>query len=359
LQVSDNISKIETVRLFKRDNGYWYISLKRGHQKSLNTKDESVARGLYRKIKKEVLMGRVISLDRDKRISIEEFIEEYIKYRKDVGKESATVHLDEVALNKFKDCVGSKIMNMVNAKDIDIFHAQVLSKGCKPVSLNAYIRHLKTAFKTALRWGYITQNFYADVKQMAEPERYDRILADGEILILLKTIDDMDFRDYVIWALFVGGRPGDVLYITWEKVGSDCILVWDKKTKKDREVPIVPDFKPIVERMRKKEGRVFPRWKLESSVSHLFKKYMDKAKIPSMKLHGCRHTFASYLAMAGVAQKAIMDLLGHKQMSTTERYMHFHPDRINKEASKLKYAVNWQSIGNGNVVSIEDYRDNK
>ena len=53
------------------------------------------------------------------------------------------------------------------------------------------------------------------------------------------------------------------------------------------------------------------------------------------------------------------ELLGHKQMSTTERYMHFHPDRLNKEASKLKYAVNWQSIESGNVASIEDYKDKK
>lgn len=359
MQVSDNVSKIETVRLFKRDNGYWYVSLKRGHQKSLNTKNEADAYSMYRKIKREVLMGKVVSLDKDKKILIEEFYKEYIEYRKKIGKEEATIHLDEVVLRKFKEYVGNKIMNMITAKDIDGFHADILSRGCKTSSLNAYIRHLKAAFKTAQRWGYITQNHYADMKQFPEPKRYDRILTEDEIVILLKTIDDMDFRDYVIWALFVGGRPGDVLYITWDKVESDRVLVWDKKTKTDREVTIIEDFKPIVERMRKKEGRVFPRWKLESSVSHLFKKYMDKTGLPGMKLHGCRHTFASYLAMAGAAQKAIMELLGHKQMSTTERYMHFHPDRLNKEASKLKYAVNWQSIESGNVASIEDYKDKK
>lgn len=359
MQVSDNIFKIGPMRLFKRDNGYWYVSLKRKHQRSLNTKDESVARGIYRKIKKEVLMGRVVSLDKDKKIPFEEFVKEYIEYRKNVGKEDATVRLDEIALKKFKDYVGNKVMNMVNARDVDGFHAHVLSTGCKPTSLNLYIRHLKTAFKTALRWGYITQNFYADVKQMSVSEKYDRILRNDEILILLKTIDDIDFRYYVLWALFTGCRAGDILSITWEKVESDCIFVWDRKNKKDREEPIIPDFKPIVERMRKKKGKVFPKWKLVSSVSHLFKKYMDKTGLAPMKLHGCRHTFGSYLAMGGASQKAIMELLGHKQMSTTERYMHFHPERIKHEASKLKYAVNWQSIESGNVASIEDYRDKK
>jgi len=86
---------------------------------------------------------------------------------------------------------------------------------------------------------------------------------------------------------------------------------------------------------------------------------MDRSGLKPMKLHGCRHTFASYLAMGGAAQKAIMELLGHKQMSTTERYMHFHPDRLNREVSKLKYAVNWNSGENDKVTSIDNYRDNK
>ena len=250
-------------------------------------------------------------------------------------------------------------MNTITAREIDKLHGDILAMGCKPTSLNAYIRHLKTAFKTALKWEYITQNHYAEIKQIPEGKRYDRILTDNEIITFLKIIDDHDFRDFVTWALFLGCRAGDVLAIEWQKVDEDQVIIWDKKTKQDRSIPINPDFKTIVERMRKPTGRVFPRWKLVTSVSHLFKRYMDKAGIPAMKLHGCRHTYASYLAMAGASQQAIMELLGHKQMSTTERYMHFHPDRIKQEASKLKYAVNWQSMESGNVASIEDYRDKK
>lgn len=78
MKVSDNVSKIETMRLFKRDNGYWYVSLKRGHQKSLNTKDERIAQTIFRQIKREVLMGKVVSLDKDKKILVEEFYKEYI-----------------------------------------------------------------------------------------------------------------------------------------------------------------------------------------------------------------------------------------------------------------------------------------
>src|SRR5438093_1062109 len=52
-------------------------------------------------------------------------------------------------------------------------------------------------------------------------------------------------------------------------------------------------------------------------------KIRKKAKLPrSVKLHGLRHTFATQGFMHGVDVGAIMELLGHKQLSTIQRYAH-------------------------------------
>jgi len=41
--------------------------------------------------------------------------------------------------------------------------------------------------------------------------------------------------------------------------------------------------------------------------------------------HILRHTFCSHLAMRGAAPKAIQELAGHRDLSTTLRYMHLSP----------------------------------
>lgn len=41
-----------------------------------------------------------------------------------------------------------------------------------------------------------------------------------------------------------------------------------------------------------------------------------------VRIHDLRHTFGSYAHRGGISQKGVADLLGHKQMRTTERYIH-------------------------------------
>jgi site-specific recombinase XerD len=44
--------------------------------------------------------------------------------------------------------------------------------------------------------------------------------------------------------------------------------------------------------------------------------------------HMLRHTFCSHLAMRGVPARAIQELAGHRDISTTQRYMHLSPAAV-------------------------------
>ena len=43
------------------------------------------------------------------------------------------------------------------------------------------------------------------------------------------------------------------------------------------------------------------------------------------KLHVLRHTFCSHLAVLGAPAKAVQELAGHADLTTTMRYMHLSP----------------------------------
>ena len=47
-----------------------------------------------------------------------------------------------------------------------------------------------------------------------------------------------------------------------------------------------------------------------------------QVKLPGVRIHDLRHTFASLLVSGGASLEMIGKLLGHSQMQTTQRYAH-------------------------------------
>ena len=52
------------------------------------------------------------------------------------------------------------------------------------------------------------------------------------------------------------------------------------------------------------------------------------AGLQNAGVHVLRHTFCSHLAMRGAPARAIQELAGHKDLATTQRYMHLSPAAI-------------------------------
>jgi integrase len=53
-----------------------------------------------------------------------------------------------------------------------------------------------------------------------------------------------------------------------------------------------------------------------------------KAGVPANGAHRLRHTFCSHLAMRGAPARAIQELAGHQDLTTTQRYMHLSPSAV-------------------------------
>ena len=62
---------------------------------------------------------------------------------------------------------------------------------------------------------------------------------------------------------------------------------------------------------------------------------MKKAKIESFRFHDLRHTCASRLVQRGADIYEVKEILGHSNVTTTERYAHLAPGDLREAMSKL------------------------
>ena len=85
-------------------------------------------------------------------------------------------------------------------------------------------------------------------------------------------------------------------------------------------------FKPLFIRHKGKVDPSTPDEKMRltpRSVQRMIKKYSEKMKLPvDVTPHVLRHSFATDLLMAGADLRSVQEMLGHKNVSTTQIYTH-------------------------------------
>ena len=64
-----------------------------------------------------------------------------------------------------------------------------------------------------------------------------------------------------------------------------------------------------------------------------------RGQVKNAGVHVLRHTFCSHLAMRGGPARAIQELAGHANITTTQRYMHLSPAAIDEAIRLLDQPV--------------------
>jgi integrase len=228
-----------TMRMFKRNKaGYWYYSLRRGHEKSLRTKDKREATRLYNIIKKEVLKGRLVQLDGDKRITLREFKDIFFAGHTDIADDTIAAYdlAYRLFLQSFK---GATLLSRINEKHINKFKSDCLARGCRKTSVNTYLRHLRGILNKAFEWGTIKKK--VPVKLYRIPKRHPRTLAEDERNAILEYAKKHDFEMYRIikFALWTGTRREEIANLTWQDIRDDTARIIGKGDK-ERTIPILP-----------------------------------------------------------------------------------------------------------------------
>ncbi|HRI91361.1 site-specific integrase [Accumulibacter sp.] len=203
---------------------------------------------------------------------------------------------------------------------------------------------LRAAYSWAVAEGILKENPAASVK-VAQPGQRDTILhGTGAYASLFRTLATMENEhrirpaaaDAIRFIALTGARRGEVANLGWDHVDfrSGQIAIpptahkTGSRTGKPRIISLPAEAQAIIARQNAGDttGYVFKAAKGAGPLS-LAKPWVQvhaEAGLPAgLGLHGLRHSLASHLAMAGASACELMEVLGHRQMSTTQRYIHF------------------------------------
>ena len=142
-----------------------------------------------------------------------------------------------------------------------------------------------------------------------------------------------DLRDIILFGAYTGMRQGEILKLRARDVDlvSDRINVGGvpsqvTKAKNWRAIPIHDRIRDIVNtrvsHSSRQDVRIFgEEWSTKEQLLRAFKKVNRLInKEDCYVFHTLRHSYATWLAEAGVPIRAIMALCGHKNVDTTLRY---------------------------------------
>lgn len=135
---------------------------------------------------------------------------------------------------------------------------------------------------------------------------------------LVKLNRDQINLDRAEFGVIGKGRRARVVFL------SDSAVEWLKRYIGGREDEYLPLFIRYSGRNPTPGDKTGESYRLSArSVQRLVEKYVKKAKLPiKITPHGLRHSFATDLLSSGADLRAIQEMLGHKNIATTQIYTH-------------------------------------
>ncbi|MGA2631846.1 MAG: tyrosine-type recombinase/integrase [Terriglobia bacterium] len=208
------------------------------------------------------------------------------------------------------------------------------SKVVSPATINRELGNLKHILRMAIAWKFLEANPFAESKLLHVPGRPERTLGEdeeGKLLSACNNVRSQHLRPIVVLALNTGARKGEILGLKWSQVdfANRTIFVIEAKSEQGRRIiPMNDTVYDLLSRLPRKRGTqlVFPspRNPGHRMRDHKvgFAKAVRLAKIPHIRFHDLRHTFASRLVRSGADLVTVQKLLGHARITMTSRYAH-------------------------------------
>lgn len=277
--------------------------------------------------------------------------------------------------------IKDKPIDKIDAKDIDQWRS-LRSGQITFARIKRIYTYLKSCINTALKHYKLIQGFELQsytlkrrINEKVNPPKVRYLSADEEISLLkalehrdkslreararyvqwqskrnhgkkcLELFADSDYPDHITPVVIIGYHTGfdlgDIFDLDWEHVdfANNQIRKIRNKTahKQDNPQPVIVPMSPKVRSILKQwsnqhgsSGRIFRSpitgGRLDN-ISKAWRGILKEAGLLNFRFKDLRHTFGSWLAINGTDLLEIRDLMGHKDIKTTQIYAHLCPKK--------------------------------
>lgn len=275
-----------------------------------------------------------------KPVKLRDAHEDFKNYLKENQKSSSTVIAygkDIEQLIHFLEVLQKNHIHDVTKDDIDAFLAKLSKDGYTPKSVSRKINSTRTFYRFLKINEYITDDPSLLVShpkyQLAPP----RILTPTEYRALRDAARNDPRMSAVIELLLQTGiRIGELANLKLSDVQKDALHIEPYEKHEERTVPLNKRSQEALKKYMEvrptvnddhlfvtKSGKPF----LIRNIRTAIERYFRLAEIKDAKVNDLRHTFVAHHLKHGVSLVLLSKVLGHKRLSTTERYLQYVPER--------------------------------
>ena len=328
--------------LYRQKEGkVWWMSysfLGRQIRKSTGTANKKIAESIYYKVKTQISEGAYLESVRGKNKTFADMVERYLK-EVTPDKKPTTQRDDKSYSKTLSKFFGKFYLNEITADLITQYVLERKKKKLGPSSINRELAFLSASFNKAYKlWGWCRENPVSKIKREKEHKRV-RYFSEQEFSEIFSHLTEW-VKPLVLLAKNTGLRKANVCNLKWSEVSlKDRLIILDGEVMKNSHclgVPLNSLALNVIQGQMKNRQLHFPYVFCKANgepytgwgVYQAFKKACVKAKLPDFRFHDLRHDFCSKLVQSGVDLYTVKELVGHKDITTTQRYAHLSKRKL-------------------------------
>jgi site-specific recombinase XerD len=279
---------------------------------------------------------------------------ELIRYRRALKRKNYSAHTVKSYLNILDQFIRWLMVPLseVTRKEIGAYVDHLLRKRRTPKTITCHLQTIRLFFDYLINEeGRSILNPVTQIS-LRLPKPLPRHLKDGQVRELFDGITDLRDRAMFMLMLRCGLRVQEVAELTVDAVefGRRQIFVFHGKGAKDRVVYMSEDaHSALLRYLEKRSSKTKALFLVQKgpmrgkplSVRGIQKRIEYYARNSSLDVscHRLRHTMATQLLNADAALATIQDLLGHSQITTTQRYCRVANLKVQRDYYKAMQIV--------------------